>query len=210
MDFWNKYKILCGGKGLSPTKAAVNMGFCNSQSTSWSKGSVPKAASLQKIADYFGVDVKYFYDDEEKKEEKPEPLTSPAMGAMVMMPVIGSVKAGYGATAQEEYTGDYVLIGIDTMHNDPQGHRCLVVHGDSMYPYMIDGDILVVRLQEYADSGDVVVAIIGEDGEGTVKKYHELPGGGAELVPVNPMFPPHKMTSEDRIYGKVVELKRKI
>lgn len=206
MNFWNKYKILCGEKGLSPTKAAVNMGFCNSQSTSWAKGSVPKAASLQKIADYFGVDVEFFY--EEEKEDKPEIITSQALGAMIMMPVIGNVKAGYGMPAVEEYTGEYAMIGVDTVRNNPQDHRVLKVTGDSMYPFFLDGDYVVVRIQPQAESGDIVVAIL--NGEGTIKKLHHREDGRAELVPYNPMYAPVIMGAEDRIYGKVVELKRSL
>lgn len=161
---------------------------------------------MQKIADYFGVDVEFFY--EEEKDDKPEIITSQALGAMIMMPVIGSVKAGYGMPAVEEYTGEYAMIGVDTVRNNPQDHRVLKVTGDSMYPFFLDGDYVVVRIQPQAESGDIVVAIL--NGEGTIKKLHHREDGRAELVPYNPMYAPVIMGAEDRIYGKVVELKRSL
>lgn len=205
MNFFTKLTILCGEKNLTPSRVANDIGMSRAAATSWKKGTDPSPGTIQKIADYFGVDVKVFYEDD---DDKPEIITSQALGAMIMMPVIGSVKAGYGMPAVEEYTGEYAMIGVDTVKNNPQDHRVLKVTGDSMYPFFLDGDYVVVRIQPQAESGDIVVAIL--NGEGTIKKLHHREDGRAELVPYNPMYAPVIMGAEDRIYGKVVELKRSL
>lgn len=205
MNFFTKLTILCGEKNLTPSRVANDIGMSRAAATSWKKGTDPSPGTIQKIADYFGVDVKVFYEDD---DDKPEIITSQALGAMIMMPVIGNVKAGYGMPAVEEYTGEYAMIGVDTVKNNPQDHRVLKVTGDSMYPFFLDGDYVVVRIQPQAESGDIVVAIL--NGEGTIKKLHHREDGRAELVPYNPMYAPVLMGSEDRIYGKVVELKRSL
>lgn len=54
--FYNKFVNLCNKKGISPSAAAEEMGYQRSVVTRWSKGTEPREATLQKVADYFGVD----------------------------------------------------------------------------------------------------------------------------------------------------------
>ena len=69
--FYNNYVNLCNIKGLSPSAAAEAMGFKRSVVSRWSKGTQPRQATLQKIADYFGVTVEYLSGDADEQKEKP-------------------------------------------------------------------------------------------------------------------------------------------
>ena len=69
--FYNNYVNLCNIKGLSPSAAAEAMGFKRSVVSRWSKGTQPRQATLQKIADYFGVTVEYLSGEAEEQKEKP-------------------------------------------------------------------------------------------------------------------------------------------
>ena len=69
--FYNNYVNLCNINGLSPSAAAEAMGFKRSVVSRWSKGTQPRQATLQKIADYFGVTVEYLSGDAEEQKEKP-------------------------------------------------------------------------------------------------------------------------------------------
>lgn len=208
MSFFTTFKKLCGIKGISPTKATLEMGLSNAAYAHWQKGATPKQSTVKKVADYFGVDVALFYDNE-AEEEKPQIITGQALGALIMMPVIGSVKAGYGAEAVEDYTGGYQYIGADMVHNRPQEYRVLEVKGDSMYPFFLEGDRVVVHLQPEAENGETVVAILC-NGDGTIKKLHIKEDGSMELIPANAMYPPIQLRNGDRIYGKVVNLIRNL
>lgn len=207
MAFYEVYKKLCAQKGVSASRASLEMGFSNSTATYWAHGSVPKIEAMHKIAEYFGVDVSVLLED--SKREEPAPITSRALGALIMMPVIGSVKAGYGSEAVEEYTGEYQYIGADMVKNMPQEYRVLQVTGDSMYPFFLEGDKVVVHLQPEAESGETVVAILAS-GDGTIKKLRINSDGSRELIPSNAMYPPIKLGADDRIYGKVVNLIRSL
>jgi repressor LexA len=67
-----------------------------------------------------------------------------------------------------------------------------------------DGDLVLVRSQDTAINGDIVVALLGE--EATVKRfYHE--GGQVRLQPENPAMQPI-LTRDVRVLGKVVGLFR--
>ena len=74
---------------------------------------------------------------------------------------------------------------------------------------IFDGDYVVVRQQQDADNGDVVVAGI-PDGEATVKTFARR-RGMVVLTPANPAMSPMELRAEDvTIYGKVVTVLRRL
>lgn len=64
MDFYEKVMSLCKEKGISRSKMADEIGISRSTPKDWAeKKSVPQSGTVKKIADYFGVPVSYFSDD---------------------------------------------------------------------------------------------------------------------------------------------------
>lgn len=60
MIFYEIFERLCKEKGITPTKAARDVGVAQPVVSQWKKrGSTPKAETVQKLADYFGVSVDY-------------------------------------------------------------------------------------------------------------------------------------------------------
>jgi len=118
------------------------------------------------------------------------------------VPVVGRVQAGALTTAVEEPEG-YV-----TTRTRPGADLfALRVRGDSMVDAAIlAGDVVVVRRQETADDGEIVVALV--DDEATVKRLR-LRRGRVELHAENPAFAPIvPPPGEVQILGKVVEVHR--
>lgn len=89
----------------------------------------------------------------------------------------------------------------------------LQIHGHSMEPRMVEGDVVIVIKQETAETGDIVIATVnGTDATcKRLKKYRD----GIELIPINPSYDPMFYTNEEveskpvKIIGKVVELRAK-
>lgn len=76
--FYDIFVELCARKGVSPSRAVLDMGFSKSIITGWKKGATPSDANLIRIADYFGVTVDYFKErlgQKEKPVEDDEPNT---------------------------------------------------------------------------------------------------------------------------------------
>ena len=124
-----------------------------------------------------------------------------------LIPVVGTVRAGYGALAfEEDYGKEYASV------KDPENYFYLVVKGDSMEPRISDGDLALVRRQTTLDNGDLGVMVYGLDGEGTLKKYIQR-GNSVILHPFNPAYEDLVIKGEelDHLYiaGKVVETKAK-
>ena len=129
---------------------------------------------------------------------------SDALPEPTFVPVLGRIAAG-GPILAEEAVEDVFplpreLVGEGTLF-------LLKVVGDSMVEAAIcDGDWVVVRQQQVADNGDIVVAMI--DGEATVKTFKRA-GGQVWLMPHNPAFDPIP-GNEATVLGKVVTVIRKI
>lgn len=127
--------------------------------------------------------------------------------------VIGSVKAGYGGEAIEERTGEIVPIPKSMLGNyPPNDFFALKVKGDSMYPKIIDGDIVLVYRTSTVDSETIAVVIYNGD-EATVKKIRYVIGENwFEMIPINPEYQTKRIKDEDlkecRVLGKVVKLIR--
>ena len=109
------------------------------------------------------------------------------------IPVLGTVTAGLPILAVENIEGYLPWDG------DPSCFA-LRVRGLSMVGAgILDGDKVVVRPQNTAVNGDIVVALLGD--EATVKRFHR-DAGGVWLLPENPDFDPID-GREARILGKV-------
>ena len=70
--FYLNFVRLCNGIAKSPSAVAEEMGFQRSVVTRWSKGSLPRKATIEKIAAYFGVPAEELTGEEQK--EKPNAL----------------------------------------------------------------------------------------------------------------------------------------
>ena len=68
--FYDRIIQLCKERNVKPTPLIVELGLSSSNAAQWKKGSTPRPQVLQRIADYFGVSVAYFYETE-KTENAP-------------------------------------------------------------------------------------------------------------------------------------------
>lgn len=128
----------------------------------------------------------------------------------IVINVLGRVAAGIPLEAIEDI--------IDTEEISEEMAKTgeffgLQIDGDSMEPRMQKGDVVIVRKQDDAESGDVVIAMInGNDATcKRLRKYRD----GIELVSNNPIYKPMFFSNEEiiskpvKIIGKVVELRGK-
>ncbi len=129
-------------------------------------------------------------------EEEPE--TPP----VVTVPLLGEVAAGVPIPAEQEYLD---MLPLPESFVGSGEHFILNVRGSSMIDIgILDGDMVVVRRQETADNGEIVVAMI--DGEATVKRFYRE-NGGFRLQPENAAMEPI-LTDHVIILGKVTALLR--
>jgi len=124
------------------------------------------------------------------------------------IPILGRIAAGMPLQSEENREGTLPL-AADWFGARPDELFSLRVRGESMVnAHIVDGDVVVVRRQEQAQPGDIVVALV--DGEATVKRFAR-DGQAVVLKPEHPTLPPIVVRPgehEFRIVGKVVGLVR--
>ena len=193
-------------KHMSQAELASLLGVTQQAVGKWESGkSSPDPTTVAKLAEILDTTADYLlglFDPtaEGQTEER-------FFGSYVysLIPVIGTVKAGYGALAYEEdYGKEYARV------KDPSSYFYLVVRGDSMEPRIHDGDLALVHRQDTLENGDLGVLIYGDEGEGTLKRYLQR-GNCVVLQPFNPAYNELVIKGEDlnrlHIAGRVVETK---
>lgn len=127
----------------------------------------------------------------------------------VVVPLLGRIAAG-SPTLADQHVEDHLVVPMG-FAGDAE-HFALTVHGDSMVDAgILDGDVVIVKAGEAAESGDIVVAVLpglAED-EATVKRLRRQ-RGRVMLVPENPAMEPFEMDPSGRIVGTVVAVLRKL
>jgi repressor LexA len=121
------------------------------------------------------------------------------------VPLIGNIAAGLPIEAIEDISSH---VTIPVSMTGPGKHFALEVKGESMTGEGINhGDIVVIRQQNNANNGDIVVALV-EDQEATLKKLHQK-GNIIELEAANPNFKTQQFRSDQvKIQGRLVGLLR--
>ena len=203
--FPQRLKQLRKEMGLSQKSLSEHLGVTQQAVGKWETGrSSPDPTTLARLAELLETSADYLLGI---SEQPAEPAAPSLPYGESPIPVIGTVRAGYGSLAfEEDYGVEYACV------KDPESYFYLVVKGDSMEPRISDGDLALVHRQPTLENGDLGVMVYGDEGEGTLKKY-VLRGNAVVLQPFNPAYEPKVLRGEelDKLFiaGKVVETKAK-
>ena len=135
-----------------------------------------------------------------------EVLVGKAKDAVVPsgLPLVGRVAAGAPLLAEERIE-EYV--SVPGIAGGEEGEFVLEVKGDSMVGAgILEGDHVIVRRQETAKNGEIVVALVGE--EATVKRFFRE-NDHVRLQPENDALEPI-LTREVQLLGRVVGVCRRV
>lgn len=189
---------------LSQTDICNTLGIKMPTFSDWVNAKTyPRIDKIELMANYFGISKSDLVEDKSIQQAPPRRKGVP-------IPVYGRVAAGVpiemieGIIDTEEITEEMARTGE---------FFALQIHGDSMEPKMSEGDVVIIRKQEDADTGDTVIATVnGTDATcKRLKKYRD----GIELIATNPSYQPMFYSNEEikskpvRILGRVVELRAK-
>lgn len=129
-------------------------------------------------------------------------------GRAIPVPIVGSVRAGVPALAVENVEG-YCATDPSWLKGD--GCFYLNVSGESMIDaHICDGDLALIRPQESAENGEIVVALL--NGEATLKRFYRERDGRIRLQAENPAFAPIVVAAGDAetvIVGKLLRTVRR-
>ena len=153
--------------------------------------------SLSKLAEIFNVSIDYLLD-----------IQPPVKG--VRVPIYGSVPAGIPLEAIENIEGYEEITPALASKGE---YFALKIKGESMSPFILNNDIVIVRKQSEIESGDIAIVLVNGD-EATCKTV-KISDDGITLIGHNTLvYPPHFYSQKEiatlpvRIIGRVVEIKR--
>ncbi len=124
----------------------------------------------------------------------------------VLIPVMGRIAAGTPITALQTRLES---VAFPASFISKGEHYALQVRGDSMMDAgILDGDTVIIRKQDTADTGDIIVALI-DDAEATLKRFRRR-GSSIALEAANPAYET-RLLGPDRvkIQGKMISLFRR-
>ena len=195
-------RILRKRDGWTQAEVAAKLGVDRSTYAKYENGqSEPNFEMLQKLADLFSSSADFLIGCTDHPSSK----------SGTWVPVLGDVAAGIPIEAVENIV-DYEE--IDTAMASNGKYYGLRIKGSSMEPRIREGDVVIVRQQEDADTGDTAVILVNGE-SATVKRIKKEPDGGLWLLPNNPAYDPQHYSPAEvaekpvRIIGKVVELRGK-
>lgn len=192
-------------KHMEQKKFAHQLGIVPQTVTDWKSGkSKSYTKHLPQIAEILGTTTEYLLTGAGAKTK-----AAPKGGNWI--PVLGDVAAGIPMEAVEN------VVDYEEIHQAMAAtgeYFGLRIKGSSMEPRIREGDVVIVRKQNDADTGDTAVVLVNGD-SATVKRIKKEPDGSLWLLPNNPAYDPvHYSASEMAslpvtIIGKVVELRGK-
>ena len=233
--YYDVFKKLCEERGVRPSDVSRATGISSATLTNWKKGNyTPKEDKMKLIADYFGVTTDFLRTGEKTfsmtinnadvnrairsmtgrdlRSEFEEQLKTIFDELPIQIPVVRRVAAGIPFDSQDECIG-YEEISKEMAKTGT--YFGLEIKGDSMEPGIIDKDRIIVRQQEDAEDGQIVVALINGD-DGCCKRLKKYDNGTIALVSDNASYPPMYFNTNEidstpvKIMGVVKELRRKL
>lgn len=199
--------------GITQKEVADFVGVSEATVSRWESGHIDnmrrdRIAALSKILRMSPLTIMGIDDDLSTRL----PNTVPIDTRTFRVPIVGRVAAGRPIVVDEE------IIGYEYIDNkySKDGHEYfgLRIVGKSMEPTIMDGDIVIVRRQNYVENGEIAIVLI--DGEEATAKEVKESADGITLIGHNAaVYTPHFYSAQEvknlpvQIIGRVVQSIRK-
>ena len=197
MQIKDKIKYLRKRNDFTQTDLANKLDVAKTTVSTWERGgNLPLMDKIVQMADIFNVPISYFFDDVTEDIK------------VVNIPLLGAISCGDPITAVENVDDYYKEIENQL----PNGNLFyLKANGNSMYPLIPDGALVLIREQSTVENGEVAAVLVNGDTEATLKRVKRI---GSELLlqPENNEYEPIIVNEKNpaKIIGKVVEVSFKL
>lgn len=202
MDFPYRLKSLRHESGISQQHLADHLNVSQNAVHNWETGNrEPNLETIRRIAAYFSVSAAYLIAGENPREVYEKGTAIQIFDYITAKTILKSSADGIDT---EEISQELAHTGT---------FFGLKIHGDAMEPRIKEGDTVIVRQQNDAESGDIV--LVADNGKEAacrrLRKYRD----GIELITDNPGYKPAFFNNEEiknkavQIIGRVVELRAK-
>lgn len=158
---------------------------------------IPTPENIGKLADFFHVSKE---EIDPRFATLPENVVPVDQSHLVEIPLIGHIACGEPIIADQNIEGYITEYFPD--HVDPDSIFALKCEGDSMEPYILDGDIAYIRQQPEVEDGEIAAVLVDGDTRATLKRVKKV-GDQVFLLPDNPRYSPIVLDKDHP--GKIIE-----
>lgn len=187
-------------KNVSMVELAENIGVSQSTVSDWENGKkMPRSGSIQKLADFFGIQKTELLIDNEELASNIVRVTE-----FVDVPILGTITCGEPILAVENFDG-YRRMPKDNLTKGEVFF--LKTKGDSMSPTIRENSYVLIKKQPDVEDGEIAAVIVNGDDEMTLKRVKRQ-NGIVMLMADNTSFAPMIITPDTpaRIIGKAVQV----
>lgn len=203
-SFGSNLRYLRKTKQMTQIELADALGLAYSTISMYERGErEPSFEVMETIADYFNVTMDFLVGKDILSNN-----AAHVTDDVVRFPVLGDVAAGFEHVALTDWEGATAEFPRSALRGRPaEDYLALRVCGDSMYPFYLDGDVvLILRADTLEHDGQV--ALVRYDGENaTLKKVEQL-ADGLRLIPLNPIYPPRIISGVDLEQCSIIGIPR--
>ena len=174
-------------------------GFTKGRLSKWENDrEEPKLSSLNQVAQFFNVDIDYFFNESQPSNASSLPRN------IARIPVIGTIACGDPIDADENIV-DY----INVPEPIPRDAFALVCEGSSMEPSIVDGDKVIIEPTPDVEDGQVAAVLVDDQTKATIKRIKHI-DNSIWLMPDNRDYDPIVLDAQHpgRIIGKAIKLIR--
>lgn len=195
---------LCESRDISIAQLQRDLGLSHGYIRKLKIGQTPSVDRLTKLADYFGVTNEFLTGAVSS-------FNKAKSGSGVKIPLLGRVAAGLPIEAAENVIGEEE---IPARLAESATYFALLIKGDSMSPYICNGDKVIVRQQSEVENGQIAIVLV--NGSDAVCKEFRKTSSGVMLISRNPNYEPMVFTHDEvdttpvRVIGRVVEVRREL
>lgn len=213
--FSENIKRLMKERGLTQIDLADHFKMSRSTASSWCTGAkLPRMWKIDELASWLGVPRSQLLENQKPKLQAQSSLMQPTVHKGVRIPVLGSVPAGIPIEAIEDVI-DWEELPYE-MTKTGSEYFALKVDGLSMYPVILDEDVVIIKKSETCTSGQICLVYVNGTDATLKRVILNDKKRTLTLKPENTNFAPRTFTAQEieelpvSIGGYVVEIRRKI
>lgn len=179
MSFGTNLKKIRQDNNLTQEELAKKINTSRSNIANYENDkNMPSIDILEKLSEILSCSIDYLLG---KSDIKNPDLKD----KLFLIPIVGKVAAGKPIFANENIEGYLPIDPLMYNLTSPNGFFFLQIQGESMNKLIKNGSFALIKKQDYAENGDVIVAIVNGDDEATVKRYKQLNEQFIMLEPVS-------------------------
>ena len=177
----NRIKMLREEKHLTQQELADKLNSAKSTIGMYENGNrKPSYEVLIKLSEIFGCSIDYIVGTSNERNSN---VQYDPNAEVRSVPIVGKIRAGEPILAEDNIEGYFPILPSMYNADSTQDLFCLEVIGDSMNNVIEEGSYALIRKQDTAENGDIVVALVNGDNEATLKRFEQINNSLVALKP---------------------------